>query len=770
MSSPPSDTPPGWKRALPGALFALLVVAVYADPLFLRRNFGGRDLVAYNLPMERTVHDSYSRGRLPVWSPEVSGGRPLLPNPNAGALYPIRPVLSLVPFPLAMRLFPILHWILGGLGLMVLARSIGISRAGSWLGGVSYSFSGVVVSTVFLPFHPGVALLPWIVWAVARSAANRRGSLLLLSSLFGLAFLGGDPFTVGTAVLAGCLWILLEERRAEWLRNLASLFLALLLGALLALPQIFATILWVPETTRAILGLKLRDTLLFSISPFRLLEFVVPFPFGSTFTIEDARVWGWTVFHGRPAGLFATLYVGALAVVGLAGGGGRARGLTFARVLLGLALLMSVPPSLAPAAWGDARSPIALRNPEKFAVAMTFALALLAALGADRFRRRRVPGWTLGVGIGLALFSAASALFPQAAGAAAVRLIGEDVRLSERAGTLLAPSLAEAGLLWCATLVALDLSRAPGRAATAASLLLLTLVPIAANRRIARTYREEELFAPTPFARLLQRRDPPGAWRTLGESVYQGPSAFERWITRWDPMYVELPRRNWSEHTQALWERGTVFNYDFDVGDLSRLHTLRRVSQLAARHSRGEIFFASLAMRWGIRFRDQRPLPGYRRFGGDMLQDWDENASALPDIRLAKRWRETPGGVPALNAIGRLEPDEIVVETGASRSGSGPGGGVRVLEKLPERMVLETRAPQPTWLFVLRGYWEHRRIRLDGREVAARPAQLAFSALAVPSGVHRVEWQELLPGGNLSRWGPVLFGLFAMLLRSRGRL
>ncbi len=94
------------RRALPGVLLVLLIGAVYSDPLFFRRNFAGRDLLAYNLPMEKAVHDAYGRGRLPVWMPEISGGRPLLPNPNIGALYPVRPLLALVPFPLAMRIFP----------------------------------------------------------------------------------------------------------------------------------------------------------------------------------------------------------------------------------------------------------------------------------------------------------------------------------------------------------------------------------------------------------------------------------------------------------------------------------------------------------------------------------------------------------------------------------------------------------------------------------------------------------------------------------------
>ena len=132
------------------AFFLLLVVAVYADPLFLRRNFVGRDLLGYNLPIEKSVHDAYARGRLPVWISEVSGGRPLLPNPNTGAFYPVRPLLSLISFPLAMRIYPVLHWALAGIGTILLLRSLSISRAAAWVGAVTYAFSGVSVSEVFL--------------------------------------------------------------------------------------------------------------------------------------------------------------------------------------------------------------------------------------------------------------------------------------------------------------------------------------------------------------------------------------------------------------------------------------------------------------------------------------------------------------------------------------------------------------------------------------------------------------------------------------------
>ena len=158
----------------------------------MRRNWGVRDLIAYNLPMEKSIHDAWARGTLPVWTPEVSGGRPLAPNPNVGALYPVRVLLSRVPFPLAMRLFPVLHWIAAGIGMLALLLAIGRSRAAAWIGAVTYAFSGVAVAEAFFPhILPGLTLLPWILWAACGAPARRATRLLTLSALLRARLPGG---------------------------------------------------------------------------------------------------------------------------------------------------------------------------------------------------------------------------------------------------------------------------------------------------------------------------------------------------------------------------------------------------------------------------------------------------------------------------------------------------------------------------------------------------------------------------------------------------
>lgn len=759
------------RNLLSGLLFAALILAVYSDPLFFRRNFTGRDLVVYNLPMEKKVHEAYARGQLPVWTPEISGGRPLLPNPNAGALYPGRPLLSALPFPVAMRLFPVLHWLAAGVGMMLLLGALGVSRGGAWIGAVTYALSGVAVSEVFFPhILPGMTLLPWTVFVFARRGGSRAWKLIAASIVFGLLFLAGDVFTSGMAAVSCLLWIVLEESRSERLPAFVLLCLAGLLGILLALPQIIATALWIPETNRAVLGMNLRQSLFFSVHPLRLFELVVPYPFGATWSLDDSELWAWSLFHGKGMGLFGSLYAGAFAVIAvLTSWRSPDRGARFARSLLVVALFVTVLPSLIPPAWEGLQSPLPLRNPEKFAVALILSLAVFSGLAFDRLRARSVfPRWTLVAAALLCVAAVAAALRPDVAGSLATTLIPSLPEMTRRAGRLLPGALAEGGLLWTATAVALLLLARRSRAAFLGSLALLTLVPIVANRRIARTLSEQEIFSPTRFARLLERLDPEHAYRTLGESLYRGDRTKIRFAGR-DDEYTDAGRRFWYYHTPALWNRGMVFTYDFDVGDFSRVESLRRFSVVAAGFNDSGDFFANLSLKYGVRLSDQRPLPGYMQFGNDAVERWDVQKDALPHVRLAEAWTEETSALTALNAIPKLRLREIVVETGARGRGRSRPGEVRVLQNDPERLVVDVVALDPGWLFVLRGFWLHRSVQIDGRPVADFPAQVAFSAVPIPAGRHRVEWRELVPGGNVSRWGPVVFVLLSAVLLTRER-
>jgi hypothetical protein len=53
--------------------------------------------------------------------------------------------------------------------------------------------------------------------------------------------------------------------------------------------------------------------------------------------------------------------------------------------------------------------------------------------------------------------------------------------------------------------------------------------------------------------------------------------------------------------------------------------------------------------------------------------------------------------------------------------------------------------------------------------VDAVPAQLAFSAVAIPAGRHTVEWREEVPGLEVSRLGPLVAAVLLAFLLYRNR-
>jgi hypothetical protein len=749
------------RRFAPALLFTLLVAAVYADPLLLRRAFVGRDIVPYNLPLERAVHDAWSRGRLPRWNPDVSGGRPLLPNPNSGSMYPIRPLLGLVSFETAMRVFPALHWALAGCGMLALCSALRASRAAAWVAAATYAFSGVMVSEVFYePQLAGAALQPWALWAVARGGEPRRAAVRV-GIVYGLMLLAGDAVSVAVALAAGALWIVLESATGSERRGAAaSLAGGAALGALLAAPQIAATALLVPETQRAVTGMRLSESLAHSLAPWRLAELAIPYPFGATWAIEPSVNWGASVFGG----LFATLYCGAFACAALVLGH-RARGGRFGLALFAGAAALAAAGTLIPASWGSLASPLPLRYPEKLAVPMTLALAVLAGGAFDRVRADPRPAARAALIASAVLAGAAAcaAAAPAAVRSAAAAL-GVAAGPSEGASRQVPPALAEAGLGWAATYAALALLARETASRRAAAAALLAAVPLLATRRIARTDRADAVYPPTPLARAIARRDPEGAWRAVDASRYREPSPLEREAAGADPEGTAVYRDSWYFHTPSLWAQGTVFNADLDEGDLSRVESLRRVSSYAAADPSGAPLFESVSLRFATRWRDHRPLPGFKRFGGSGAREWDENASAARDVRLLERWREAPDALAALRNLPALAHGEIVVESGRRGVGESGGGDVRVLEKTPERLALWIAARDPGWLFVLRGFWAHRRVLVDGRDAESVPAQLAFTAVRVPAGEHRVDWVEEVPGWPASLLGPAAFAAAAIAL------
>ena len=102
----------------------------------------------------------YDLGMLPNWWPAYNSGYPINLTLDA-FLNPIFIIaLKYIPPFFANNLMVFVFFIINGLGLYAFARALELSRIGSLISAIAYSFSGVVVQ--FAPTTGIVALMPFL--------------------------------------------------------------------------------------------------------------------------------------------------------------------------------------------------------------------------------------------------------------------------------------------------------------------------------------------------------------------------------------------------------------------------------------------------------------------------------------------------------------------------------------------------------------------------------------------------------------------------------
>ncbi len=268
--------------------------------------------------------------------------------------------------------------------MILLCRTIGRSAAAAWVAAVSYAFSGVAVAEVFFPhIQPGMTLLP--VDPLGRGARPAPSRLSRFAGA-GRALRARPPgrrrlhdhARRSSARRAGS-----RSRRIAraQLRSAGGLAAAIGVAALAAAPQIVATLLWIPLTNRArrrdeaLRRLALLDS---SLAPARARRSV---PFGPAMAPLDRATCGasrsFTDGHGslRDA-LRGRLRGDRRAPIAWRSARAR-RAVSRGPPRAGLALLTVDAPEPSCRRAGQSRtSPLPLRNPEKFAVAVVLALAL----------------------------------------------------------------------------------------------------------------------------------------------------------------------------------------------------------------------------------------------------------------------------------------------------------------------------------------------------------------------------------------------------------
>ncbi|MHC4788389.1 MAG: hypothetical protein ACYS8K_04185, partial [Planctomycetota bacterium] len=131
---------------------AVLAVALFCGLFFwravaLRGVFFHYDHAIQNYPFRQFFAEGLRAGHVRLWTSDIFCGFPLFAESQGNALYPAL-LLLFGPLPawVAYNYYTVLHFLLAGLGAYVLARVMGVGRAGAVLAGICYMLAAPVLN------------------------------------------------------------------------------------------------------------------------------------------------------------------------------------------------------------------------------------------------------------------------------------------------------------------------------------------------------------------------------------------------------------------------------------------------------------------------------------------------------------------------------------------------------------------------------------------------------------------------------------------------
>ncbi len=238
-------------------------------------------------PWRKFALDMIHSGRLPLWNPYVGNGSPLIANYQSAIFYPPNWLSLLLPLAYSFSWLVVLHLILAGAGMVILAKSLGLKPFGQVVAGLAYGMSQYLVArAAFFSVNAALAWLPWILWAGDRllmeQARDGIKYALLLTAFTTLQLLAGHAQTAWYTLLLLGVWSLVRffSRRPLPVKRLFILAASLLLAAGLAAIQLLPTAEFLSRSSRAS-QYGYEAAMVYSYSPARLLTLFAPDLFGN---------------------------------------------------------------------------------------------------------------------------------------------------------------------------------------------------------------------------------------------------------------------------------------------------------------------------------------------------------------------------------------------------------------------------------------------------------------------------------------------------------
>lgn len=218
----------------------------YAPPDFIAP--GNRllsDQVYLFYPWKAELRRRFSEQRIPLWTPRINCGQPMMGNGQVGVWDPFWLLTYLIPLNDSFLVVAILRLWVGGISTFLLARQVGIGRRGATLAMIAFAFSGPMIVWLGYPLPSVMAWLPLLLYLSERALEKQSPKLIIsVGAVLACQFFGGHPETCFHVVVTWAVFCLvgaIARYRWHWRpmsQALGGLALAGVIGVSLAAVQL----------------------------------------------------------------------------------------------------------------------------------------------------------------------------------------------------------------------------------------------------------------------------------------------------------------------------------------------------------------------------------------------------------------------------------------------------------------------------------------------------------------------------------------------------
>jgi hypothetical protein len=334
-------------KFLPHSFLLLVCSVIFWKYLLFKEYLIFGDLRYITYPLRILHYESLKSGSLPLWSPYIQMGFPLLAEGQIGTFYPFNLLLSLTLSPQkANNIGIILHIYLSGIFVYIYARTISMGQYSSVISALVFMLSGFVIShTQQINILHEIVWLP-LAFALLEMLLIQGKSFygFLLGLVLTIQYLGGQPQISAYTILALSLYLVfnafLGKKRISLvlpLKRIPILITVFCIGLGVSAIQLLPTLELVQYSVRKV-NFSLESAQVGSFSPLYFLNYLFPFFFITVTQEGKVDFWGGSHY------LEMFSYVGILPLIlsFIAVYRGRDRITTFFSILFMISLLLSL--------------------------------------------------------------------------------------------------------------------------------------------------------------------------------------------------------------------------------------------------------------------------------------------------------------------------------------------------------------------------------------------------------------------------------------------